>query len=80
MSEAVTVQSLTMMTSTVSEESLARGTRTQTDKHTHMHTRMHTHTHTHIHRLDILYLKLFQSKTLKTKNTQGHGFEEGSQQ
>ena len=40
-----------LMMMTVSEESLARD----------------THTHTHTHRLEVLYLKLFQSKTLKTK-------------
>ena len=35
MSEAVTLPSLTMMASTVSEESLARGTHTETHTHTH---------------------------------------------
>ena len=37
MSEAVTVTSLTMMTSTVSEESLAMDTHART-QHTHAHT------------------------------------------
>ena len=47
-SEAVTVPSLMMLTSIVSEESLARGTHTHT--HTHnTHTLTHTHTHTHTH-------------------------------
>ena len=41
MFEAVIVPSLTMMTSTVSEELLARDT--------HARTRTHTHTHTHTH-------------------------------
>ena len=40
MSEAVTVSSLTMMTSTVYEESLARN----------------THTHTHTQRLGVVYV------------------------
>ena len=44
MSEAVTVPSLTVMTS-VSEESLARGTR-HARAHAHTHTYTHTHTHT----------------------------------
>ena len=41
MSEAVTMPTL-MMTSIVSDESLARDTHT----HTHTHTRTHIHTHT----------------------------------
>ena len=47
-SEAVTVPSLTMMTSTVSKESLAR------DSYTHTHT--HTHTDTG---LEFKFSKLF---------------------
>ena len=43
MSEAVTVPSLMMTTSIISEDSLAR------DTHTHTHTRTHAHTHTYIH-------------------------------
>ena len=46
---------LMMMTSTVSEESLATDTHTHTHTHTHTlshartHVRTHAHTHTHIH-------------------------------
>ena len=60
MSEAVTIPSLMMMTSIVSEESLARDTQTdrQTDTHAHTHTHAYTHTQTQ---------GLFQGKTLKTK-------------
>ena len=43
MPEAITVPSVMMMTSIVSEESLAR------DTHTYGHARRHTHTHTHTH-------------------------------
>ena len=52
-SEAVTMPSLMMMTSILSEESVARN--------------RHTHTHRDTYRLGVLYLKLFQRKTLKTK-------------
>ena len=52
MSEAVTVLSLTMMTSTVSEESPARDTRT------HARTPTHTHTHTHTHTRSRFYVKV----------------------
>ena len=45
MSEAVTVPSLTLLTSTVSEESLARDTHTDTHRNTHRHTDTHTHIH-----------------------------------
>ena len=76
MSEAVTMLSLMMMTSIVSEELLARDAQTdrQTDTHTHTrthartHGRMHvrtlayTHTHTHTQRLGVVYLKLVQSR------------------
>ena len=60
MSEAVTVPSVTMMTTTVFEELLVRDTQThrqtygqtdrQTHTHTHTHTHIHTHTHTHTHK------------------------------
>ena len=50
MYEAVTVPSLTMMTSTVSKESLARDTHTHTDKRTDKHTHTHTQTYSgHLH-------------------------------
>ena len=51
MSEAVTVTSLTMMTSTLSEKSRARDRQTdrQTDRQAGRHARTHTHTHTHTH-------------------------------
>ena len=50
-SEAVTVPSVTMMTSTVSEESLARDRQRdrQTDTHAHTHARTHTRTHVRTH-------------------------------
>ena len=51
MTEAVTVPSLMMMTSTVSEESLVR------DTHTYTHTYTHTGTD-----FCVVYLKLFQSR------------------
>ena len=47
MSEAVTVTSLMMMTSILSEESLARDTHPHTNTHTDAtHTQPHTHTQT----------------------------------
>ena len=51
MSEAVTVPSLMMMTSTISEELLARNTHTHTHGHTwtHTHTQMYAHRHTDTH-------------------------------
>ena len=59
MSEAVTVPSLMMRTSTVSEESLVRDT--------HTHTQRHTHPLTHTHSLDST-LKFAKSlMTLQTK-------------
>ena len=63
MSEAVTMPSLMMMISTVSEESLARDART----HTSMYTCTHTHTHTHTR---VVYVKFAKSlMTLQTKKT-----------
>ena len=60
-SEAVTVPSLTMVTSTVSEESLARDTRT--------HARMHACTHTHKHSLGSLcYSLLCKQKSTTSWN------------
>ena len=47
--EVVIVPSLTMMTSTVSEESLVRDTHTHTHAHAHAHAHAHTHTHTRTH-------------------------------
>ena len=47
--ETVTVPRLTMMSSTVSEESLARDAHTHTHTHTYTHTHRHTHTQTHTH-------------------------------
>ena len=44
MSEAVTVPSLMVMTSIVSEESLARDTHAHTHPHTHPHIHPHIHT------------------------------------
>ena len=52
MSEAVTVPNLTMATSTVSEESLAR------DTHTRTHARAHAHTHTLS--LGVVYIKMLK--------------------
>ena len=46
MHEAVTVPNVMMMSSIVSEESLAKHTNTHT--HTHSLTHSHTHNHTHI--------------------------------
>ena len=68
MSGAVTVPSLTMMTSVVSEESLARDTHTLlTTQHTHNHN-THTHTHTeqtpthteNTHRPWVIYVNIFK--------------------
>ena len=73
-SEAVTMPSFRLMTATVSEESLARGTQTDRHTHTNTHTHTHTHMHTQAHRhtdtyLGLVCLKLFQSpKCLKTKS------------
>ena len=61
MSEAVTVPNSMMMTSTVSEESLAR------DTHTHTHARTHACTHTHTCRLWTSTLQF--AKSLQTINT-----------
>ena len=67
MSDAVTVQSLTIVTSTIAEESFARDTHTHihTHTHTHTHTRTHarthvrTHTHTHrVHTVSVLCVKV----------------------
>ena len=51
MSEAATVQGLTMMTATVSERISCEGHRhTDTDdSHSHTHTHTHTHARTHAH-------------------------------
>ena len=54
MSESVTVPSLMMMTSIVSEESLAR------DTHTHTRTRTHTHVHIHAHTVASSILNFFK--------------------
>ena len=48
MSEAVTVPRL-MMTSIISEESLARDGQTDRPTHAHTHARTHTHSHTYTH-------------------------------
>ena len=61
MSEAVTVPSLMMMTSTDSEESLAR------DRHTDRQTDRQTDTCTHTHRLGVVYVKFTNCK--QKKNT-----------
>ena len=47
MSEAVTVMSLMMLISIVSEESLARDTHPLAHTHTHTRTLAGTHAHTH---------------------------------
>ena len=72
MFEAVTMPNL-MMTSIVSDESLARGTHT----HTHTNTHIQTHTHIQIHTdFGHVYLKLFQSHR-KTKKQLEETGEEG---
>ena len=63
MYEAVTVPRLTMVTSTVSKESLAK------DTHTDRHTRTHTHTHT-----PVVDAKIVKSlTTLQTTNDNADG-------
>ena len=70
MSEAVTMPNCIMMTSIVSEESLARDTHTHRDIHSDTYRHTHTHTHTHTHRdcdSGVLYVKPRLRKTLETK-------------
>ena len=57
MSEAITVPSLMLMTSTVSQESLAR------DMHARTHARTHRHTHPPTHTVRSSTLKFAMSLT-----------------
>ena len=71
MFEAVTVPSLMMMTSIVSEESLARDRRMHARTHTHTHTHTDTHTHTHTHSAGtfiLIFFKMFRFFCLTFKS------------
>ena len=70
MSEAVTVPNLTMITSTVSEESLARDARTHARTHTHTHTCADGHAHTYTFAWSILnFFKVISCCSVPQLNT-----------
>ena len=70
MFEAVTVNSLMMMTSTISEASLTTDThaRTHARTHTHTHTLTHTHTQGHNFAPSIINLSRVVVSALENKN------------